>query len=142
MLARLAGGWLTSKLLGAMSERKIDIRVLKLSPENFAELISLIYLNKINSSNALKLLHDLLDAGADADPTHIMEEKGYGQVSDEKKLAAVIEKVIKNYPAQVKQFRAGKEPVLKFLVGMVMKATEGSADPQVAEKLLRKKLPK
>jgi aspartyl-tRNA(Asn)/glutamyl-tRNA(Gln) amidotransferase subunit B len=69
-----------------------------------------------------------------------MEEKGYGQVNDENKLGLVIDEVIKNYPAQVNQFKAGKEPILQFLKGMVMKATEGSADPIIAEKLLRDKL--
>ncbi|HSR89156.1 MAG TPA: Asp-tRNA(Asn)/Glu-tRNA(Gln) amidotransferase subunit GatB [Candidatus Udaeobacter sp.] len=139
-LARLAGGWITSKLMGAMSEKKIDIKVLKLKPENFAELVALIYTNKVNSTNAQKILIEMLDSGVDLDPTHIMEEKGYGQISDEGKLANIIEEVIKNYPQQVEQFRSGKEPILQFLKGMVMKATEGSADPAVAEKLLREKL--
>ncbi|KKR34277.1 MAG: Aspartyl/glutamyl-tRNA(Asn/Gln) amidotransferase subunit B [Candidatus Magasanikbacteria bacterium GW2011_GWA2_40_10] len=136
-LARLSGGWITSKLMGAMAERKIDIQILKLKPENFAELIALIYTNKVNSTNAQKILIEMLDSGVDMDPTHIMEEKGYGQISDEGKLSAVVEDVIKNYPAQVEQFKSGKEAILQFLKGMVMKATEGSADPMVAEKLLR-----
>lgn len=141
-MAKLAGGWLTSKLMGAMADRKIDIRILKLKPENFAELMALIYTDRINSTNAQKVLAEMLDSNVDMDPTHIMEEKGYGQVSDEGKLSAVIEEVIKSYPAQVEQFKNGKEPILQFLKGMVMKATEGSADPQVAEKLLREKLKK
>ena len=139
-LARLAGGWITSKLMGAMQTRKIDIRVLKLKPENFAELIALIYTNRVNSTNAQKILAEMLDSGVDLDPTHIMEEKGYGQISDEGKLSEVVEEVIKNYPKQVEQFKAGKEQILQFLKGMVMKATEGSADPLVAEKLLREKM--
>ncbi|HLC69522.1 MAG TPA: Asp-tRNA(Asn)/Glu-tRNA(Gln) amidotransferase subunit GatB [Patescibacteria group bacterium] len=138
--ARLAGGWLTSKLMGAMAERKIDIRVLKIKPENFAELIALIYTNRVNSTNAQKILVEMLEAGTDKDPTHIMEEKGYGQINDEGKLNLVIDEVIKNYPEQVAAFRAGKEPILQFLKGMAMKATEGSADPVVIEKLLREKL--
>lgn len=139
-LARLAGGWLTSKLVGAMAERKIDIRVLKLKPENFAELVALIYTNRVNSTNAQKILTEMLDSGVDLDPTHVMEEKGYGQISDEGKLGAVVDDIIKNYPTQVEQFKSGKEAILQFLKGMVMKATEGAADPVVAEKLLREKL--
>lgn len=141
-IARLAGGWMTSRLMGAMSERAIDIRVLKLSPENFAEFIALVYANRINSTNAQKLLADMLDAYADIDPTHIMEEKGYGQISDEGKIAENVTRVIAEYPAQVAQFKAGKEPLIKFLIGMVMKATEGSADPVLVEKLLRDELSK
>ncbi len=138
--ARLAGGWLTTKLMGAMNERSIDIRVLKVRPENFAELVALIYSGKVNSTNAQKILADMLDSGVDLDPTHIMEEKGYGLVSDEGKIGTVIDEVIKNYPEQVTQFKSGKEPIIKFLIGMAMKATEGSADPSVVEKMLREKL--
>ena len=139
-LARLAGGWITSKLLGILHDRKIDIRLLKISPENFAELITLIYSNRVNATNGLKILTEMINAGANIDPTHIMEEKGYGQVSDTAKISAVVAEVIRSYPKQVEQFKAGKEPILQFLKGMVMKATEGSADPTVAESLLRKKL--
>ncbi len=139
-LAKLAGGWLTTKLTGAMAERKIDIRILKLSAENFAELITLIYAKRVNSTNAQKILNEMLDSNTDIDPTHIMEEKGYGQVSDENKLEEIILEVIKNYPAQVEQFKSGKDPIIKFLLGMVMKATEGSADPIIAEKILRERL--
>lgn len=141
-LAKISGGWLTTKLMGAMAERKIDIRVLKLKAENFAELVALIYANRVNSTNAQKILEEMLDANQDLDPTHIMEERGYGQISDSDKLGAVVDEVIKSYPDQVKQYQAGKEPLLQFLKGMVMKATEGAADPQVAEKLLRERIKK
>lgn len=139
-LVRLAGGWITSKLMGAMAERSKDIRNLKIKPENFAELVALIYANRINSTNAQKILAEMLDSGVNKDPTHIMEEKGYGQISDVGKIGAIVEDVIKNYPKQVAEFKAGKEPLIKFLIGMAMKATEGSADPSVVEKLLREKL--
>ena len=139
-LAKLAGGWLTSKLMGAMAERTIDIRILKIKPENFTELITLIHAGRINSTNAQKLLADMLDSNVDMDPTHVMEEKGYGQIADENKLGAVVDDVIKNNPKQAEQYKAGKIPLLQFLKGMVMKATEGSADPGVVEKLLKEKL--
>lgn len=139
-VARLAGGWITTKLMGAMNERKIDIRVLKIKPENFAELIALISSNRVNSTNASKILIEMLESGVDMDPTHIMEEKGYGQISDPTKLTAVVDEVIINNPQQVAAFKAGKEPLIKFLIGMAMKATEGSADPVVVETMLRDKL--
>ncbi len=139
-LAKLAGGWLTSKLIGILTEKKMDIKDVRLSPENFAELVALIYTQKVNSTNAQKILLEMVESGVDMDPTHIMEDKGYGQIKDENKLAEVINQTIANYPAQVAQFKAGKEPIIKFLLGMVMKSTEGSADPQVAEKMLREKM--
>lgn len=140
LLARLVSGWLTTRLMGALAERSMDIRLLKISPENFAEFIMLIHTGKINSTNALKLLADMIDAGIDVDPNHIMEEKGYGQVSDVRTLAAVVDETIKNYPKQVADYRAGKLPVFQFLKGMCMKATEGTADPAVIETLLKERL--
>lgn len=139
-VAKLVSGWITSKLFGALKEREMELADMKISPENFAEFIALIYTNKINSTNAQKLLLDMLASGVDIDPTHIMQDKGYGQVSDESVLLLKIEEVITGYPAQVEQFKSGKDPVIKFLIGMVMKASEGTADPVVVEKLLREKL--
>ncbi len=139
-IAKLVGGWMTSKLMQLMNEREIDIRIMKVSPENFAEFIALIFTNKINSTNALKLLADMLDSGTDIDPTHLMEEKGYGQISDTDAIGKAVDDVIKNNPKQVEQYKAGKLPLLQFLKGMVMKATEGAADPAVVEQLLKEKL--
>ena len=139
-IARLAGGWITTKLLGLLANQNKTISDINFSAENFAELIALIYNNRVNSTNAQKILEEMVNSEVDLDPTHIMEDKGYGQVSDENQLSKIIDEVITNYPNQVAQFKAGKEPILQFLKGMVMKATEGSADPTVAEKLLREKL--
>ncbi len=139
-VARLAGGWITSKLLGILNERNETIKDLKISAENFAELLTLISAGRVNSTNGLKMLGEMVASGVNMDPTHLMESKGYGQKSDAGELNAIIADVLKSYPAQVAQFKAGKEPVLQFLKGMVMKATEGSADPAVAEQLLREQL--
>mgnify|MGYP001576940904 FL=1 len=137
-IGRLAGGWLTSKLMGLMAEEKIDIRLLKISPENFAEFISLIYTNKINSANAMALLKEMLAAGED--PTQIMEEKRLGQVTDENTLEKAVITVIRLNPEQVKQYQAGKIALIQFLIGKVMKETEGKVDPQAVKKLLELKL--
>lgn len=139
-VVRLAGGWMTSKLMGILNEKNQTIDTLLISPENFAEFIALVSTGKINSTNAQKLLLDMVHSGVDADPTHIMEEKGYGQISDTTSLGLVVDEVIRSNPVQVEQFKSGKDPVIKFLIGMCMKATEGSADPNVIEKLLRERL--
>ncbi len=137
-VGRLVGGWLTSKLTGLMTENKIDIRILKITPENFAEFISLIYTNKINSANAMLLLREMLLAGED--PSQIMEEKRLGQVDDPDLIERAAEEVIRMNPEQVAQYKAGKIPVIQFLVGKMMKETEGKIDPQAAKKILEKKL--
>ncbi len=139
-IAKLVGGWITTKLFSLLKEKNMGISDVKVSPENFAEFITLVFTGKINSTNAQKLLSEMLDSGVDMDPTHILEEKGYGQVSDESSLKITVEQVIQSYPAQVDQFKKGKDPVIKFLIGMAMKATEGTADPAVLEKIFRQKL--
>ena len=67
-------------------------------------------------------------------------KKEYGQVSDENKIKELVNQVVANHPVQVEQYRAGKETILKFLIGMVMKASEGSADTAVTERILLDKL--
>ncbi|MBT4120463.1 MAG: Asp-tRNA(Asn)/Glu-tRNA(Gln) amidotransferase subunit GatB [Candidatus Magasanikbacteria bacterium] len=139
-IARLAGAWLTSKLMGVLKEKKLDIDQINFSAENFAELIALIYTGRVNGTNAYKILLIMAGSDKDHDPTHLLEDKGWGQVSDEGKINEVVDEVIKSHPKQVEEFKSGKETVLKFLIGMVMKATEGSADPKVVEGVLRGKL--
>lgn len=136
-LCKLTGSWITGKLLGLLNATNKTIKDFKVTPENFSELLILMHSGKLNTTNGAKILEQMVASEVDLDPTHIMEEKGYGQVSDEGALRTVVAEVIKNYPVQVEQYRAGKTPLLQFLKGMVMKATEGSADPAIAEKLLR-----
>lgn len=137
-VGRLVGGWLTSKLMGIMAENKIDIRILKITPENFAEFISLIYTNKINSTNAMLLLQEMMQAGED--PSQIMEEKKLGQVDDPDLINHAADEVIRMNPDQVAQYKSGKLPILQFLIGKMMKETEGKIDPQAARKILEKRL--
>jgi len=139
-ISRLAGAWLTSKLLGILKEKNMSIIDVRFSAENFAELIALIYNNKVNGTNAYKILLIMVGLDTDNDPTHILEEKGWGQVSDSGQIESLVDDVIANYPDQVAQVKAGKDTVIKFLIGMVMKASEGSAEPKVVEEILRKKL--
>jgi aspartyl-tRNA(Asn)/glutamyl-tRNA(Gln) amidotransferase subunit B len=67
-------------------------------------------------------------------------ELGLEQISDENQLVGTVEQIIAANPDPVAQFKAGKETILKFLVGQVMRATRGKANPQLAEQLLREKL--
>ena len=76
----------------------------------------------------------------DVDAT--IEAEGLTQVSDSGEIATIIDGIIAANPAQVEQFKAGKEKVLGFFVGQVMKATQGKANPQVVNELLREALAK
>jgi aspartyl-tRNA(Asn)/glutamyl-tRNA(Gln) amidotransferase subunit B len=134
-LGKLMGGWITSKLMGEMSSRAIDIKILKISPENFAEFITLIYENKVSSSAAREILGTMLENGQD--PSQVMEDRGLGQIERAEELLPIIDRVIQHNPVEVAKLKAGEEKILKFLVGVVMKETEGRADPKMAEQLLK-----
>ena len=95
---------------------------------------------RVNSGGVLEVLtHGRLAAVA-VDPAQIVDARGMKQVTDTGAIEAVVDEVIANNPEQVEQFRAGKDKVLGFFVGQVMRETKGKADPKIVNQLLRKKL--
>lgn len=137
-LAKLAYNWITSELFGLI-DNKFKFADLKITGENMAELLSLIYTKKLNSSAGQKVLKEMF-TGADDDPSHIAERLDLAQVDDVATLEDIAIQVIMSNPEQVEQYKAGKEAVLKFLVGQFMKESKGKANPQKAEEILKKKL--
>ncbi|MBI5076879.1 Asp-tRNA(Asn)/Glu-tRNA(Gln) amidotransferase subunit GatB [Candidatus Falkowbacteria bacterium] len=130
-----AAGWLINKFLKLLDEQNIAFNENKVTSENFAEFITLVYQNKINSAAGQIILEEMVRTGAD--PSQVMEEKDLKQVDNEADLAKIILKIIKNSPEQVEQFKNGKEAVIKYFIGLVMKETKGKSDPRKAEEILR-----
>ena len=137
-LVKLFSGWFITKLFGLMEKHAVDLRVIKITPENFAEFLTLIHQNRISSSAGLQVLEEMLLTGAD--PHHIVEDKKLEQVSNEEDIAGVVQEILDAHPQPVADFKAGKTAALQFLVGQTMKATRGKANPDLAQKLLRKML--
>ncbi len=137
-LVKLLSGWLINKLPPLMQSSKQNWENIKITPENFAEFITLAYQNKISSAIGQELLKEMVLTGKD--PSNIMEEQNLSQISAGGEMDEIVEKVIKNNPEQVEQFRAGKEAVLQYLIGQVMKESKGKANPQTAGEMLREKL--
>ncbi|EKE19757.1 MAG: hypothetical protein ACD_8C00113G0005 [uncultured bacterium] len=135
---KLAVNYIISELRKHLAENNHDVRDLKITPENYAELIGLVADGKINSSAAQVVLKEMYHTGGD--PSHIVEEKNLGQVSDSGELEGVIEQVLSANEKSVEDFKAGKENALKFLMGQVMKQSGGKANPQMVMELLKKKL--
>lgn len=135
---KLIKGWITSELFKLMNESKITIEELKITAENMGEFIKTVYLSKVNSSNAQKILKIMFDEGGD--PSQIIEESDLGQVSDKSKMEKLIESIIKNNPEQVEQYKNGKENLIKYFVGMLMKKTNGKANPKIGEEIFKEKL--
>ncbi|MBU0964091.1 Asp-tRNA(Asn)/Glu-tRNA(Gln) amidotransferase subunit GatB [Patescibacteria group bacterium] len=137
-LVKKAANWMISRLLGLLNEKKLGITDSKITPENFAELITLVYENKLNNQTAVAVMGKMFMTGKD--PSNIMEEEDLGQLTDDKGLDAVIDSVISNNKKVVDEYKSGKEPALKFLIGQVMKQTKGRADAKKVEEVLKYKL--
>lgn len=103
-------------------------------PEAFISLMKMLTDGKINSRGAKDILFILAKEGGD--PEKIAEERGFLQESDEGKLKEIAERIIRENPKVVEDYKNGKETSIKFLIGQFMKETKGSANPQVATKLL------
>jgi aspartyl-tRNA(Asn)/glutamyl-tRNA(Gln) amidotransferase subunit B len=136
--AKLAGGWLTSKLAGLLASKNMSIKDVKITPEDFAEFLHLIDAGEINSANAQKLLALMVETGTD--PSHLMEDHDLGQSMGDAELVQAVKRVIEQNPDQVAQVKAGKLGVIKWFVGGVMKATEGKANPVAVEEAVKREL--
>lgn len=133
---RLASNYLASDLLGLM--RSSSGKDLKITAENFAELITMLAEKKVSTPGAKSVLKEMFETGAD--PSHIVEERGLGKMGNEENVQEVLKQVVSDNERAAAEFRAGKEKALKFLVGQAMAKTKGALDPQRAEELLRQLL--
>ncbi len=137
-LVKLFSSWLLNKLMGLLSDRKINISTMKISAENFAEFITMIAEGKITARSGLDVLGKMLDDGSD--PSHVVDELGASRLDDVTALGAIVDNVIEANPDEVERFRAGDEKLMKFFVGQVMKESRGNADPALTAKVLQEKL--
>jgi len=108
------------------------------SPERLVGLLVLESQRVVNAPVAKSVLGEMYTTSKEA--ADIIQEKGLGQISDTGEVEEIITKVINDNPQPVADFKKGKGQALKFLVGQVMKATRGRANPQLANELLKKKL--
>jgi aspartyl-tRNA(Asn)/glutamyl-tRNA(Gln) amidotransferase subunit B len=135
---KLTSNWIISRLFGLLKEKGMIMEQCKISSENFAELMSMIYKNKISSSAAQKVLQVMFERGAD--PSQVVEEMNLAQISSKEDIEKIVDTVIKNNPWSVQDYKKGKTQALQYLVGQVMSLTQGKADPKVAAEVLKKKL--
>jgi aspartyl-tRNA(Asn)/glutamyl-tRNA(Gln) amidotransferase subunit B len=135
---KLAVNYIISELRKHLAENNHDIRDIKISAENYAELIGIVADGKINSSAAQTVLKEMYHTGAD--PSQIIEEKNLGQMDNSDELESIVDKVLKENQKSIDDFKSGKENALKFLMGQVMKESGGKANPQVVMEILKKKI--
>lgn len=126
--------WIMGDVLRRVNDEELEIDDIQVSPKTLAELIGLVNGGKISNNIGKEVLKEMFETGKD--PKTIVKEKGLIQISDEDELKEVIEKVINENQQSVIDYRNGKDRALGYLVGQVMKATRGKANPQKANKMI------
>ncbi|MCM8798710.1 MAG: Asp-tRNA(Asn)/Glu-tRNA(Gln) amidotransferase subunit GatB [Candidatus Omnitrophica bacterium] len=132
--------WLTTEIFAYLNEKKISFESLNLEAEKFIRLLKLLELKQINRNTAKEVLRVMLETGRDADT--IVREKNLFLISSSADIDNIVEEVIRTNPGPVNDYLKGKENALMFLVGQVMKQTQGKAEPLKVQEVLRKKIPK
>ena len=135
---KLATNWITGELFAVLNSKNLEISESPISSKNLSKLINLIKDGTISGKIAKTIFELMMDS--DKDPQKIVEEKGLKQESDPKALEALIDKVIVDNPDKVKEYKSGKEKLFGFFVGQAMKDSNGKANPQLVNDILKKKL--
>lgn len=138
--AKQASNWLMGEVSGYMNKHLKELHELKITPEGLAKMIKLIEDGTISSKIAKKVFGELVENGTD--PEKYVKEQGLVQISDEGKLREIVLQVLAENEQSVADYKAGKGRALGFLVGQVMKATKGQANPQMVNKILKEEIDK
>ena len=132
------GNWVTGDLFRLLKAEGLEIGQVKVRPEALAELVTLIEQGTITANSGKAVLGEMFASGRPAG--EIVEEKGLAQISDQDALAGIVDQILADNADQVAKYRDGKETLLQWFVGQVMRATRGKANPQVVMALLEEKL--
>ena len=133
-----AANWVTQDFAGLLNKHGVEARDAKVTPRHLADLIALLGEDAVSGQGAKQALEVAFETGDDVGA--IVEREGLTQVSDTGALGAIADEVLAENPDAVAQFRGGKEGVIGFLVGQVMKKSRGAANPKLAQELLRERL--
>lgn len=138
--AKLASNWIMGDVSAYLNSETKELHQIALTPESLASMIKLIENGTISSKIAKTVFKELIENGGDAEK--IVKEKGLVQISDEGTLLKIISEVLDANPQSIEDFKNGKNKAVGFLVGQLMKATKGQANPQIVNQLLQQELSK
>jgi len=135
---KMISNWMIGEISRVLNEEKIEIGRLKVTPDRLVGILSAIEKNIISGSAAKKIFAEAVQNDKSIDA--IIDELGLKQVSDTSELESIVDDILKNSPDEVASYKAGKTKVIGFLVGQVMKASKGKANPGMVNQILQKKL--
>jgi aspartyl-tRNA(Asn)/glutamyl-tRNA(Gln) amidotransferase subunit B len=130
--------WMLGEVSAYLNEHNLEIDQLRITPRQLAELVRLVEDGTISGRIAKDVIAQMLQTGED--PRAIVERQGLVQIADEAALRQTVEAVIRDHPEPVRDVQAGKEKAIAFLVGQVMRRTQGRANPALVQRLLRELL--
>lgn len=136
--AKTLANWVMGDVTRLLNTNQCSMVDSPISAEQLAELLALIDKGTLSGKIAKSVLEEMYNTGKD--PSTIVKEKGLAQISDEGALLGIIDGVIAANPQSVEDYRAGKDRAIGFLVGQIMKATKGQANPGLVNQLLKEKL--
>jgi aspartyl-tRNA(Asn)/glutamyl-tRNA(Gln) amidotransferase subunit B len=135
---KTVSNWVMGELTRELNNAGVDVRASAVSPERLVGLLEMVDRGTVSLKVAREIFPELYQSGRSAE--QIVRDKGLTQVSDEGALEAIVADVLAKNPAQVAQFKEGKQQVLGFLVGQVMKASGGKANPGKVNEILKRRL--
>ena len=135
---KAVSNWVMSDILRIVNEQNITPAQCKITPSMLSEMIGMIDDGAISGKIAKTVMEEMAASGKS--PKEIVKEKGLTQITDTSAIEAEIEKIVTANPGQVADYKAGKDKVVGWFVGQVMKATRGKANPGIVNKLLKEKL--
>lgn len=138
--AKQASNWLMGEVSAYLKAESKELDETKLTPENLAGMIKLIENGTISSKIAKTVFRELIEHGGNAE--QIVKEKGLVQISDEGALLKIVNETLDANPQSIEDFKGGKSKATGFLVGQIMKATKGQANPQLVNKILAEEIQK
>ncbi len=136
--AKAASNWMMTEMMRLLSERELEIGAVRMTPESLAGLIRLVDEKVLNAPGAKEVFSVLFEEGGD--PKKIVDERGLAQISDSGALDQWVEDAIAANPKSVADYQGGKKAALQFLMGQVMRASKGKANPPLVLDALRKRL--
>lgn len=137
-LVKKIANWLVGDAQALVANGKLSWEDLKLEPRHLIELAELVSTGKVSSSGAKVVLVEMLSSGGE--PAEIAKAKAVLQLSDEGELSKIVTQVIKDNPKPAEDVKSGEMKAIGFLVGQIMKESKGQANPEIAQKLIKKNL--
>jgi len=135
---KIVANWMIGELFANLNKSELDISQSPISTKQFALLLDRIADSTLSGKTAKQVFAALWEKQGEVDA--IIEAKGLKQITDTGAIEAIVDEVIATCPEQVQQFKEGNDKVIGFLVGQVMKKSQGKANPQIANKLLKDKI--